>query len=440
MSSSTAMPAARGPGRDFGPFLLILLVAGALGWYFLRDNEVPLDRSAIGHDGLITWLGAGGVEARMGGTTVTAAQVGLRILPIMDTDLTQPFARPETREDYLATGTEIDSSIYVVRRKLDLLPTLMVAPKWTRAVRHSGYAHASLLLPPAEATQAMRLTGTDWRELVRPEPRLMTVPTVDDRWGGLSATLYAPQLFHPELPKSCTSLIGGREGHLLIHCTGRTEPYWALSDPDLINNHGLGLGDNAALTRAIITDLAAGKPVLIDYTSYIFAMEGRPPPHVRGWADLVRFFSWPFGLIWIGLAAVLAVALWRGGRRFGPPRRLFDDRIGASKAVSIAAKARLLRLSGNDAGLIRAYVSDRLQTVAGALTGSRRSGREALTAIAAAIARRDPDRAAAFTRAAEAALLPTANAGADRLLALLDDFELQVETVLDEFGRAETVR
>jgi hypothetical protein len=413
---------------------VLAVAAAAVFWLLPRNAETPLVRSTMGHAGLLTWLQANDVPARMAGPPVKAASVGLNVVPVFDTDLFMPFTAPETREDYLRTGTEIDLSPGLLIGKRASLPVLVVAPKWQRAARLSGYAHPSLLLTPREASNAVRLLGATTGDLVRPDTRLLTLPG-GDRFGGLSATLYAPQLFSPNLGARCTSLIGGAEGHLLIECRDAARTFWVLSDPDLMNNHGLSVGDNAALVLAVIRELSGERPVLIDYTDFNFVVDDTPPPYRRGWADLMRFFGWPFSVIWLGSLGVLVLALWRGGLRFGPPVALFDDRAGASKSVSIAAKARLLRLSGNDSRLLATHAGNRLRAVLADIVGPGGAGGDALSQLCALAARRSPDRARALRAAAEALTTLPEGLPVDAMLARLDAFETEAERTLQEHGR-----
>ncbi|MEM9269369.1 MAG: hypothetical protein AAGA78_10580, partial [Pseudomonadota bacterium] len=66
--------------------LLALIVLGTL--YFASQRTPPLATSASGHSGLILYLTSKDVDARRATFAgVDPSQVGLRILPIMDTDL-----------------------------------------------------------------------------------------------------------------------------------------------------------------------------------------------------------------------------------------------------------------------------------------------------------------------------------------------------------------
>ncbi len=435
MSEAASHPQGQSPAPVLA-IVVVVAIALVLGAFLLGQGRTPpIAKSAIGHTGLITWLRSGDLEVRRNAGIITEQDaIGLRILPLYDTDLETLFEKPETEEAFLATTTERDLTERVVRAKLDNLPTLVVAPKWTRAMRHSGYAHGTLLTPIQEASRPFRQLGFMNRNFVRPGARKMTLRGEPEYLNRQIATLYEPQLFAPELDRNCVSLIGDRLGHLLIRCKGETRSFHALSDPDLLNNHGLSIGENAAFTTALIGELSREKPVLLDSSTSVLVRDVFSYPR-RNWSDLLRFFHYPFLLIWLGLAILSVFALWRSGVRFGPPKKFFDDRVGASKSVSIAAKARLLRLSGNDNGLIEAHVRNRLQALASEVIGPGVKPADPLEQVVRLVKRRNPELAAGLSAASARALTQPWNTTPGRLLDLLDEFETFVEKVLHEFGR-----
>ena len=58
---------------------------------FSRSGEPPLERTATGSGGLVSWLKSNDVDARIfaGGRPLVRDTVALRILPVYDTDLWQ---------------------------------------------------------------------------------------------------------------------------------------------------------------------------------------------------------------------------------------------------------------------------------------------------------------------------------------------------------------
>lgn len=428
-----AAPVSRGRGSGYLASAAIALAVIGVGLWVVFAARPQLGRSATGIDGLAIWLSASGMDARSydGPPAFRPHAVGLRILPLYDANLTRTDLPFSSEEELLGSGTEFDIAAGVVRKKLSNQKTLLIAPKWTRAARHSGYAHASLLAPVDGINDSLRAVWGNFPLLRRPEDKFLELRTT----AGRGAALYAPQLFVSELAARCQSVIGGKEGHLLIRCLmGRTE-FLAVSDPDFLNNHGLSLGDNAVLARDFVRNEAGRRPVVIDLSADPITVPPAAPVRHKSWADLARFFAWPFTMIWLGFLALLIVAVWRGGVRFGPPARIFDDRIGASKDVSIRAKANLLRLAGKDAEVLRAHVANRIRLAAGDLLGPAAGQRDPAKAVLQLLRRRDAAGAAAFSDAFDAARFAPGAASPADLLSRLERFETQLEKVMHEFGR-----
>ena len=132
---------------------------------------------------------------------------------------------------------------------------------------------------------------------------------------------------------------------------GGRDEVWVLSDPDLLNNHGLRLGQNAAIADDFLRKTAGEATVLIDLSrDNWFAPDDAPPQRDRTWADLLRFLEPPFLAVWIGAAAVLVLILWRSLRRAGPV--LVEVAAGSGKMQAVGARARLMRLTGQDGALL----------------------------------------------------------------------------------------
>ncbi|MEM9270464.1 MAG: hypothetical protein AAGA78_16205, partial [Pseudomonadota bacterium] len=388
--------------------LLALIVLGTL--YFASQRTPPLATSASGHSGLILYLTSKDVDARRATFAgVDPSQVGLRILPIMDTDLNKSFVQPEDRDDYLALAHERDISRSVVRGKIRRLPTVLIAPKWSITMRLSGFADPSLLADLGEVSRPFLSLGLTKTDLIRPNVQMARFTGQSDLTQDMEATLYAPQLFPRDLPRQCDSLLGSDLGHVLIACPGQGQTVWMVSDPDLLNNHGLSLGQNASTAAALLPRLAQGQMILVDTsTSRLFATEFEA--HAREWSDLLRFFSWPFSLIWGSLAALLALALWRAARRFGPVLPSPGTGDAAAREISIAAKARLLRASGDRAALVRAHMQTRLTEVSRAILGTTEGTGTTQARLRAVVERRAPEHAEPFARALYAASNPNPEA------------------------------
>ncbi len=438
MSQSVHMEAQqRNTVANVAMIVLALLVVAVFTYLLMGNSQRALSRSATGHDGFVQWLQSDQINIKKPfGLSLEADLVSLRILPLHDTDLETPFAAPEEREDYLKTGTEYDIRARVVENKLAIVRTLIIAPKWTLGARHSGYAHESLLLEDENASRPFRQLGLMSGDFSRPRAKLVEIIDQVSTGESFSVTLYAPQLFPRNLPDACEPVFGSAIGHLLISCMRDGEEVLMLSDPDLLNNHGLSLGQNAAFARAFFRPFAEPGMILLDTTTSRFLTPEPPILRKREWADLLRFFEYPFSLLWGALALGAALALWRSWMRVGPPDTPFHDQLGASKSVSIAAKARLMRMADKRAQIFEAYIQSRLRWLDQVLHGPHTAGEDQLRRIVGQIRRKDETLAQSFGAAAAAALSQHTNASPAALKSLADTFEAETEKVLYEFGRS----
>jgi hypothetical protein len=131
-----------------------------------------------------------------------------------------------------------------------------------------------------------------------------------------------------------------------------------VSDPDLIANHGLARGDNAALALAVLAGLRPpGAVVVVDE-----ALHG----HVATPSLWRELFTFPLALATTSVLIALALLLWSAMGRFGRPRP--DVRVlGDGKRSLIDNTAELTRLGGHAGHALERYLQATLQDVARAL-------------------------------------------------------------------------
>ena len=404
MSDDSDTPRA-GPSNLLALAGLVLLVLGAV-WLFSGQQQA-LRKSPTGFDGLAIWLRDQGHASRTftGGWPLDPRGIGLLVVPVYDTQPDAEQEQPIDKAGLIARQDETDIDLASLLDRARHAQTLLVLPKWRTGMRLTGLVHPALL-NEADRLEALtsRLTGSGVGKIAR-IPRVGTsfdYRATDGRT--LQAQLYAAQVF---AGPGCEPLIG-RPGRMIL---GRCETRYGhdvliLSDPDLLSNHGLMLGDNALIAADLLPALAAeeaaqrpptdspeadAQDIVIDYASANWV---QPQPtrrvHERSWEDLARFFGPPFSVLWLGAGALLALVLWRAGRRFGPVRGEVTG-LTASKRQAIAARARLMRMTGQDGAMLGDYVSARLAAVAATLLGPQHTGtatRE--TALLRHAARRDP--------------------------------------------------
>lgn len=395
--------------------VVLLVLGGMIALFSSGAREGTLDISVMGVEGLGKWLPTAsvGVVRSHPRRAPRAADLSLRILPLYDVDLERDAVIPKSAAESARQSTQRDISAEVFFRKLENLPTLVVFPKWLSGFATTEVAHTSLLIGDYDHNRLIQQIGLPGLRITHGAPAFETARLNPGKAAPLQmVTLYHAQLFRRDgLPRPCREVIGFNKGALLIYCDdiGYLDAAYYLSDPDILNNHGLSLAENAGFAVALINGLRPSgntRPVYLDTGREEMLDMGETDsearPYTREAEDFARFFSYPLSVFW-GLAAViLGLTLWRGVRRFGPSLDAGEDRLEASKTAAIDAKARLLRLSGNDGRMAREFVQARLADLAAQTFGAgiREAGigEAGISRLFAHLASRDPGLAAQFSR------------------------------------------
>ncbi|MGL4237350.1 hypothetical protein [Tabrizicola sp.] len=369
MSDASAPPAS--PIRvEIIIFAIIFAMAMAGLAYVLSQRQQELRSSPVGLDGLQLWLTAEDVSTQTfsGGWIVDPVSIGLVVLPLHDTDPDQELQPARTKEELLFQQDENDLDWYSIFDKVEQAPTLIVLPKWRSGMRLTGLAHPALLVERDRLDGILQyLTGEQSIRVNYSRQVFTALPYQDATGAELRAEIYAAQLFDST---GCDPIIGSGRETLLASCpvAGSYETVFVLSDPDLLNNHGLRLGQNAAIARDFLAGVAGDGTVLIDYSrdNWFFSTD-EPIQRDRTWADLLRFFEPPFLALWLGAGMMLALVLWRSLRRAGPVAHVADA--GTGKMQAIQARARLMRLTGQDGAMMGDYAHARIAATAARLVG-----------------------------------------------------------------------
>lgn len=426
------------PGVPFDAVALIgvLALAVLVVLFFAGGRNQQIRVSPSGFDGLTLWLVDAGVDAQSfnGGWTIPAGDVGLNIIPLYDAALDADRVPPSDQEDLLLQRDEYDLDPERLRAKVDLVPTLLILPKWRTGLRLTGLAHPVLLIDRRDTSALLDdVLFRPARSRVTHIPRVFNEFSYEATDGtDLQAELYVAQTFDAG---GCEPLVGQAGEIVLGRCAlgpgGDGQEIYILSDPDLLNNHGLRLGDNARIARDVIASLAGDRRVIVDYSqdNWLVAEDSYDHPD-RTWADLARFFAYPFTILWVAGGLILALFIWRGSVRFGPVTDSATE-LAASKSVMIGARARLMRLTGQDGALVGAYVRARLAAAAAHHLGPQEAGRgeQALLRYAR---RRDPDLADRLEdRLARLRQLPP-HLAAEAAIEHVDEFERLLEQLSDD--------
>jgi hypothetical protein len=275
-----------------------------------------LSKSAVGFAGLVELLQAEGapVEVSRGSPPPAPPKPGSGVLVLTPT----PSAEPK----------EI-AALHFQGAVLLVLPKWIVAPKplqdeWVdKAGLFDGRQVAAVLRDLAPSTLVERRKGVS--QAILTAARGQSVMSGDGKWGQV---------------ESLQTIAGAGWTPILVDETGKTvlaqsktRRIFVLSDPDLINTHGLADALTARSASEILGILRHGGPVIFDVTLNGFK-RGR---------GLLRLALEP-PLLGVTLCLLTAAALMglHAAGRFGPPAR-------PERALALGQRA----LADNSAALVR---------------------------------------------------------------------------------------
>jgi hypothetical protein len=149
-------------------------------------------------------------------------------------------------------------------------------------------------------------------------------------------------------------IVSTAEGILLGELKQGRRRIWVLADPDPIENHGIGKGDNLAFATAILYAMLADKPGALVFDEALHGIQ-HPLPSI-----LKFLLEFPFNLVALQIVAAVALLLMASMGRFGAPEH--PDRIlQAGKQDLISNAANLIDHAGHHAAILRRYISMVLQ-------------------------------------------------------------------------------
>ncbi|UVD59468.1 hypothetical protein NE852_24095 (plasmid) [Rhizobium sp. Pop5] len=391
--------------RNSAPLLVLgLLLAVAALAIFALSRGSDYDRSPLGNKGLELWLQAKGVPVIRSDPHVARArsEISLRIIPLSIRQGEAVASQANEEADVARTESPVrESNRYA-------LPTLIILPKWHSSVSTEGVASRSGLADLLDIRSELDRIGYPDLGLNRSENGFEEAHPHLNPDQPIRIALYNAQTFDlASLPSNCKELAGTLTAALLVRCENYQSVY-LLSDPDLLNNHGLALADNASFAVSLVTLLrkvGETRPVYLDTSDRPLA--GKKPvdegrTYERSASDLKRFFAYPLSVIWATLILVAAICFWRGAYRFGPPLPEASANIEMSKTAAIEATARLLRLSGNDGRMTGQFVLHLLADKAQQFFGPGAGNEAGIERLFQRLARRDQAAAKALHSSAQA--------------------------------------
>lgn len=351
---------------------LVIVLSLGVFFYLTAQRQYVLRESVNGFEGLKIWLNSEDHAAQSftGGWPLDRSSIGLLIQPVFDTRPGTDRKAAQTKEELLFQADEFDQTIPVILEKARSVPSLIILPKWRTGMRLTGFGHPFLLAPHHDLENVLhQITGPDVGRLY-----YMPNPFSDFRYQADDATMmartYAGQVFEGA---GCEPIIGKQGAMVLGLCPlpggEDQDQVYILSDPDVLNNHGLRLGENAQIATGLLPEIAGGNRIVIDYSDQNWLTEPEQiAKRERTWEDIAQIFGYPFRVLWIGAALLLGLAVWRGGVRNGP---ILYQRLslGSGTRTANAARARLMRLTGQDGALLSDFVDTRIRAEAAEVFG-----------------------------------------------------------------------
>ena len=297
--------------------------------------------SALGHHGLASFLVSMGL-----GVLPRQAPAG-GVGPGRPLILAEPDDRdPERLKALREEARDRNARLVLVLPKWVPGPARKNRPEWLDRVS---------LLPGSKVERLVRELGDEGLRKVTLE-RLDRALRCTASWGSSTVGMridVAPQLLAPS--PELDPVVSCSGGYLIARRAGAAGPAtYLISDPDLLNNQGLGQDGNAeAVYRFLVQDLAATS-VVFDETIHGF---NRVPGLL---AEALRF---PMVLGVLQSVLLLGVVLWAGMGRFGKPLPAATG-IGAGKEVLIDNTAKLLANGGHAADSLLLYFRQTTRAVA----------------------------------------------------------------------------
>jgi hypothetical protein len=224
--------------------------------------------------------------------------------------------------------------------------TLLVLPKWSTVADkgHAGWVRVMGLgfssdpegvLAPDTKLKIARSKGHGER-LVNVGPG-----------AAADAHFLAPAVVQTMSGKDLQPMITTPKGGIVLGRVG-TRNLYVLSEPDLINNHGMGDERQAKAALALLDYLnsTGADGVLFDVTANGLGRSRSP---------LKLAFDPPFLAVTLTIFAAMLLAGWQALVRFGPVRRR-ERAIAFGKAALVDNSAALIRKAGREAHLGSRYV------------------------------------------------------------------------------------
>lgn len=220
-------------------------------------------------------------------------------------------------------------------------PIFLVLPKWTGQADDNkpAFLKEVRLKPAVQVTPFLRLLD---------EKARISRPTGISPWTKNELGV-APSLAQPQLIRSTEleALISNEDGIFFGETEISGRKVYILSDPDILNNHGLDEGRNHVLVSRMIDYMRDDGGVFVDATVHGF---------VQSRNLWTRIFQFPYVIVTLSAFMTLIFFIWAASPRFGGPKRQ-PLRLQPGKAGLIENTATLLEYSSSRALVLRDFLN-----------------------------------------------------------------------------------
>jgi hypothetical protein len=236
-----------------------------------------------------------------------------------------------------------------VKAMLDARTVLLILPKRSgKADRDRPYwLVQDKLVAEHDVNAVLRLVDQD-ASIARVST--MTSLAGDPALAG-SPSISKPQLM---LSKLLRPVLSAPEGMLIGERRIGNRRVVVLSDPDIISNHGLARGDNSVIAVSLIQYLLGERRYRTAHGTLIFDefVHGFTPKPLN---LLNILFQFPFVLVTVQMAVVIALLIWAATARFGAPIPVAGPLVEGKRSL-IDTGARLLTQARRVSDLSQRYV------------------------------------------------------------------------------------
>lgn len=320
----------------------------------------------------------------IGPTTYSKSALGYAGIAGLLPELGIPFTRSEDNSLRKAKGALLivaeprllDKPEESFRVLLSADRVLVILPKWhgTRSSYRRGWLDkVSLysstepqtvmkrLLNKAELTRIAkdrRWPKADLDRALEEKPDVVRVPKAGG-WtkNDLGTEPSMPDTVQLIVSRNVQPIVSSPEGILLGAIRTGPRKLWVLSDPDVLNNYGLGPDGkrNAVFAVALIDALRGGSPAVFDETIHGFVQQ-----RAATWRFI---FEFPYVIVTFEAVLAVLLLLWATMGRFGPPEPEAAA-LSAGKHGLIDNVARLMAFAGYQKFMIKRYVEATIRDAA----------------------------------------------------------------------------